>query len=86
MNGRRLSPQEIAENFAAMKRDHEQRVERSRRNRARKAQEKDTREYLAKQSTPSVGPSIGEQLRDKYREGYRVRNNRGHFIGLPKNG
>ena len=84
MNGRRLSPQEIAERFGSMKRDHERRVERSKRHRAHKAQERDTREYLESQVTPTVGPSIGDTLRDKYRSGYRVRNNRGHFIGLPK--
>lgn len=83
-NGRRLTPQEIAERFGRMKRDHEKRLTRSRRAQERRQQRESTEEYLGSQAAVSVGTSIGDTLRQEYRRGMRLRNAKGHFVGLPK--
>lgn len=77
-NGRRLSPQEIAERFGAQKREHEAGEKRRRDYRNRKLSLASAREYLKTQGNETVSGSMSEGL--KALSGMRCPQ--GRFIGV----
>jgi len=83
MNGRRLTAQEIAERFGAMKREHEKGLERSAHNRRRREQRNEARDFLSSQESVSVGSNVGDSIRDADLGSMRDAKT-GRFMGVGK--
>lgn len=77
-HAKRLTPQQIAERFGALKREHDAKEKRRKLARERSAFRQDAAVFLESQDTPVISSGLGEGLKSLG----RLRGPSGRFIGV----
>lgn len=76
-NGRRLSPQEIAERFGAQRREHDAQQKRRLDYKARRQTQEEAARFLANQDSPTISTGF-----DALRDLRGMRDPKGKFMGV----